>query len=176
MLRADLSFILAFFLLLGTASASNADSVYEGEPAPGFELRDQHGDLQSLEDYRDQWVALYFYPKDNTPGCTTEACEFRDHIFAFRNLNCQILGVSLDDSESHQEFAEMHDLPFPLLADITGSTAEAYGVKARTAGFEFAKRQTFLINPQGFVVKHYKHVDPETHSKQVLNDLAELQK
>ena len=86
--------------------------------APEFELPDQDGQLHSLEDYRDQWVVLYFYPKDETPGCTTEACEFRDDIFAFRELNAQILGVSLDDVESHKAFAEKYGLPFPLLADV----------------------------------------------------------
>jgi peroxiredoxin Q/BCP len=98
-----------------------------GSPAPEFELPDQTGQLHSLEDYRSQWVVLYFYPKDDTPGCTTEACEFRDNIFAFRDLNAQILGVSLDDIDSHKEFAEKYDLPFPLLADIEGKTSSAYG-------------------------------------------------
>lgn len=173
---ANSSLILVFCVLLAATTSARADSVYVGEAAPGFELRDQNGDLQSLEDYRDQWVALYFYPKDQTPGCTTEACEFRDNIFAFKKLNCQILGVSLDDSASHKEFAEMHGLPFPLLADTTGSTADAYGVKTTMFGLTVAKRETFLIDPQGFVVKHYKQVDPESHSQQILNDLAELQK
>jgi peroxiredoxin Q/BCP len=101
-----------------------------GDPAPDFELKDQSGQLHSIEDYRGKWVALYFYPKDDTPGCTTEACEFRDNIFAFKNLNCQILGVSLDDVDSHKEFAEKYSLPFPLLADTAGTTADAYGVKS----------------------------------------------
>ena len=91
-----------------------------GSAAPEFELPDQDGQLHSLEDFRDQWVVLYFYPKDETPGCTTEACEFRDNIFKFQELNTQILGVSLDDVESHKAFAENHGLPFPLLADTDG--------------------------------------------------------
>lgn len=176
MLCVKSSLFLVFCLLLGVITIARADSVLEGEPAPGFELRDQNGNLQSLEDYRDQWVTLYFYPKDQTPGCTTEACEFRDNIFAFRKLHCQILGVSLDDAASHKEFAEMHGLPFPLLADTTGSTADAYGVKTTIFGLTVAKRQTFLIDPQGFVAKHYEQVDPESHSQQILSDLAELQK
>ena len=102
-----------------------------GVQAPEFELPDQTGQLHSLEDYRDQWVVLYFYPKDETPGCTKEACEFRDNIFAFRDLNAQILGVSLDDVESHKAFAENHSLPFPLLADVDGDVSDAYGVKTR---------------------------------------------
>jgi len=142
-----------------------------GEPAPEFELPDQVGQLHSLEDYRDQWVVLYFYPKDETPGCTTEACEFRDNIFAYKKLNSQIIGVSLDDVESHKEFAENHGLPFPLLADSEGVAADAYGVKTRMFGMSIAKRQTFLIDPAGNIAKHYEKVKPKTHSAEVLADL-----
>ena len=145
-----------------------------GEMAPEFELPDQDGQLHSLEDYRDQWVVLYFYPKDETPGCTTEACEFRDNIFAFRKINAQILGISLDDVESHQKFAENHGLPFPLLADTDATTSEVYGVKTKMFGMTVAKRQTFLIDPKGEIVKHYAEVNPEGHSLQVLADLREL--
>ena len=163
------------FLLTFTVFASAAELVAVGHPAPEFELPDQTGQLHSLEDYRDQWVVLYFYPKDETPGCTTEACEFRDNIFAFRELNAQILGVSMDDVESHQKFADNHNLPFPLLADTDGDAAEAYGVKTRMLGIRVAKRQTFVIGPDGKLAKHYEKVDPETHSNQVLADLELLQ-
>jgi peroxiredoxin Q/BCP len=159
-------------LLLSTLSLAQQTEV--GAPAPDFELLDQNGQLHSIEDYRGKWVALYFYPKDNTPDCTTEACEFRDNIFAFKNLNCQILGVSLDDADSHKEFSEKHSLPFPLLADTEGTAADAYGVKTRMFGMTLAKRQTFLIDPDGNIAKHYAKVDPDTHSQQVLADLAEL--
>lgn len=151
-----------------------ADQVAVGEMAPEFELPDQSGQLHSLEDYRDQWVVLYFYPKDETPGCTTEACEFRDNIFAFKRLNAQILGVSLDDVESHQKFAEKHGLPFPLLADTEGGVAGAYGVKTKMFGMTVAKRQTFLIDPEGTIAKHYEEVNPDGHSEEVLADLREL--
>ncbi len=150
------------------------DQPVVGSPAPEFELADQAGQLHSLEDYRNQWVVLYFYPKDGTPGCTTEACEFRDNIFAFRDLNTQILGVSLDDVDSHQEFAEEHSLPFPLLADTEGEISTAYGVKTRMFGMKVAKRQTFIIGPDGNVVKHYEKVKPDEHSAEVLADLKEL--
>lgn len=156
------------------ADISVAEQVAVGDPAPDFELVDQKGQLHSIEDYRGKWIALYFYPKDGTPGCTTEACEFRDNIFAFREANCQVLGVSLDDEESHKAFAEKHGLPFPLLADTKGSTADAYGVKSRLMGMTLAKRQTFLIDPEGNVAKHYEKVDPETHSREILADLAKL--
>ncbi|MDH4047793.1 MAG: peroxiredoxin [Gammaproteobacteria bacterium] len=168
-----------FLVLAATLTGSSpaiADDLLSGQPAPDFELRDQDGQLHSIEDYRGQWVALYFYPKDDTPGCTTEACEFRDNIFAFRKLNCQILGVSLDDEASHKNFAEKHGLPFPLLADIEGTASDAYGVKAKMYGMTVAKRQTFLIDPEGRIAKHYGKVDPETHSAELLADLELLSK
>ncbi len=169
------TFAIASLAVLAWATAGTAsDLQYEGNAAPEFELADQNGQLHSLEDYRDQWVVLYFYPKDETPGCTTEACEFRDNIFAFRKLNAQILGVSLDDVESHKAFAENHGLPFPLLADTEGTAADAYGVKTRMFGMKVAKRQTFIINPEGIVAKHYRKVKPKTHSEQVLADLKSL--
>jgi peroxiredoxin Q/BCP len=158
------------FTSLGIAN----DQVAAGDPAPEFELPDQNSQLHSLEDYRDQWIVLYFYPKDETPGCTTEACEFRDNIFAYRDLNAQILGVSLDDVESHKAFAENHGLPFPLLADVDGQVSTAYGVKTRMFGMKVAKRQTFIIGPDGKIAKHYEKVDPAEHSKQVLADLEIL--
>jgi len=167
-----ISIMSAAALLLGMSAL--AEQVQMGDPAPDFELKDQSGQLHSIEDYRGKWVALYFYPKDDTPGCTTEACEFRDNIFAFKNLNCQILGVSLDDVESHKEFAEKYSLPFPLLADSSGTTADAYGVKSKYMGMSVAKRQTFLIDPDGNVAKHYEKVDPDSHSQQVLADLQSL--
>lgn len=172
-MKGSISVISAVTLLLiGTSSL--AEQLRQGDPAPDFELKDQSGQLHSIEDYRGKWVALYFYPRDDTPGCTTEACEFRDNIFAFRNLDCQILGVSLDDEESHKEFSEKYGLPFPLLADTEGAAAEAYGVKTRILGFSIAKRQTFLIDPDGNIAKHYPKVKPDTHSQEVLADLEAL--
>ena len=166
---------VAFAAAFGSTSVGIAnDQITVGGPAPEFELPDQDGQLHSLEDYRDRWVVLYFYPKDETPGCTTEACEFRDNIFAFRDLNAQILGVSLDDVESHKAFAENHGLPFPLLADVEGTAATAYGVKTRMLGMQVAKRQTFIVAPDGSIAKHYEKVNPAGHSQQVLADLAEL--
>jgi len=162
----------AALALAPSGSATDQPSV--GSRAPEFELADQTGQLHSLEDYREQWVVLYFYPKDETPGCTTEACEFRDNIFAFRDLNAQILGVSLDDVDSHLEFAEKHSLPFPLLADTDGSTSDAYGVKTRMFGMTVAKRQTFIITPNGSIAKHYEKVKPADHSAEVIADLKTL--
>jgi len=166
-----------FFMLLLVAPgmiAVASEPFAVGDAVPEFELSDQSGQLHSLEDYRDQWVVLYFYPKDETPGCTTEACEFRDNIFEFRKINAQILGVSLDDVDSHRKFAEHYDLPFPLLADTEGKVSEAYGVKTRMFGMKMAKRQTFLISPDGTLAKHYEKVNVNKHSTQVLADLKEL--
>lgn len=146
-----------------------------GAAAPNFRLQDQNGDWHTLDQYRGKWVTLYFYPKDQTPGCTTQACDFRDNIFAFRQMDAVILGISVDDVASHKEFAEKHGLPFKILADSTRKTASDYGVLAKLFGImEVAKRETFLIDPQGRIARHYFDVKPEGHSTQVLTDLKAL--
>ena len=161
--------------LLGiTISASSMAAALVGAAAPDFRLQDQNGEWQSLETHRGKWIALYFYPKDDTPGCTTEACAFRDNIFAFDELNAVILGVSLDDVASHAEFAEKYSLPFPILADTNKEAAAAYNVTMKIGSMELAKRQSFLIDPDGVVVKHYEKVNPATHSEDVLTDLRAL--
>ena len=164
----------SLLLFVFTTGSSASEQPPIGGVAPEFELADQTGQLHSLEDYRGQWVVLYFYPKDETPGCTTQACEFRDNVFAFRDLNAQILGVSLDDVDSHREFAENHSLPFPLLADTDGRTADAYGVKTRMLGMTVAKRQTFIVDPEGNVAKHYEDVQPGEHAAKLIADLKLL--
>jgi peroxiredoxin Q/BCP len=147
----------------------------EGTAAPDFRLQDQNGDWHELSQYRGQWVALYFYPKDDTPGCTTEACSFRDNIFAFRERDAVILGISLDDVESHEAFAEKYSLPFSLLSDAQAEVAESYGVVRNLGVMKLAKRQTFLIRPDGTIAKHYDTVDPDSHSQEILADLESLQ-
>ena len=166
--------LLLMAALFATSGIVSAEEIAVGMPAPEFELPDQTGQLHSLEDYRDGWVVLYFYPKDETPGCTTEACEFRDNIFAYREINAQILGVSFDDVDSHKDFAENYSLPFPLLADTDGKAADAYGVRTKKFGMTIAKRETFLIDPAGNIAKHYDSVTPATHSAEVLADLKAL--
>lgn len=169
--------IAATLAFLGAATvASAAEGPALGAPAPEFKLQDQNGKWHELKDYQGKWVALYFYPKDQTPGCTTQACEFRDNIFAFRDAGAVILGVSVDDVESHKKFSEKHGLPFPILADADKKTAKEYGVLKRFLGtFELARRDTFLIDPQGKIVRHYADVDPKGHSQVVLKDIKELQ-
>ena len=159
--------------LLSPAAA--AESPAEGQPAPAFKLQDQNGDWHQLDDYDGQWVVLYFYPKNFTPGCTTEACSFRDDIFEFRKMNVALLGVSMDDVESHQKFAKEYSLPFSLLADDDGEISRLYGTYLGIGGgVGYAKRQTFLIGPDGLLAKHYPKVDPDVHSAQVIADLKDL--
>ncbi len=145
-----------------------------GEAAPDFRLMDQKGEWHSLSDYRGKWVALYFYPRDDTPGCTKEACAFRDNIFAFREIGTEILGVSVDDTVSHKEFAEKYQLPFSLLADVDAAVATSYGVLKKMGPVQYASRQSFLIDADGHIAKHYADVNPEEHSAQVLADLKHL--
>ncbi|KPJ80719.1 MAG: hypothetical protein AMJ58_07775 [Gammaproteobacteria bacterium SG8_30] len=167
--------LAALALLALAAAAAAQESPTTGQPAPDFRLQDQNGEWHSLSDYRGKWVVMYFYPKDNTPGCTTQACELRDNIFAFREVGAVILGVSVDDVTSHKEFAEEYSLPFPILADAEKKVATRYGVLTKFLGMmELARRDTFLIDPQGRIAKHYVKVDPEGHSEMVLADLKAL--
>jgi peroxiredoxin Q/BCP len=145
-----------------------------GGPAPAFELLDQEGNTRRLEDYSGKWVVLYFYPKADTPGCTTESCAFRDNIFAFRAIGAEIVGISLDDVSSQKEFAEKYSLPFPLLSDAQGTVAESYGVLRNFAVMKMASRETFIIAPDGTIARHYEDVDPDEHSAEVLADLKTL--
>lgn len=164
----------ALLLALG-ACAPRAAPPAVGAPAPDFNLQDQAGAWRRLADYHGQWLVLYFYPKDQTPGCTTQACSLRDHIIEFHKLDVAVLGVSVDDVASHKEFAEKHSLPFPILADSSKSTARAYGVLTRMLGiFELAQRDTFIIDPSGKIARHYVKVDPKDHAAFVLKELAAL--
>jgi peroxiredoxin Q/BCP len=169
--------ILVTALVTATASvcvlaAEAAPSPAEGTAAPAFKLQDQAGAWHTLSEYKGKWVVLYFYPKDETSGCTTQACELRDNIFAFRKADAVILGVSADDVDSHKKFAENHSLPFTILADPNKETIKTYGVLWSPApGVELASRQTFLIGPDGKIVKHWAKVDPKGHSEMVLAEI-----
>ena len=145
-----------------------------GKEAPGFNLQDQDGEWHDLEDYRGTWLAIYFYPKDDTPGCTTEACNFRDNIYAFKAIGASVVGISVDDVESHREFSGKYKLPFTILADEEGETAQTYGVLRDWKLIQIASRQSFLVDPNGVIVKHYEDVDPDTHTQEVLTDLEAL--
>ncbi len=176
-LAALLSFPLSVAPLSARAADAPAgDGPAVGQVAPDFRLQDQKGAWHTLAGEKGKWTVLYFYPKDFTPGCTTEVCTFRDDIVALRKAGADVFGVSLDDVKSHAEFAEKYHVPFRLLSDADQSTAKAYGVLASKVGFTYARRETFLIDPEGKVAKRYKDVDPKENSKQVLADLAELKK
>ncbi len=168
----SLALLASLALPAFSQAASTAPAV--GSVAPAFRLQDQNDQWISLADQQGHWTVLYFYPKDGTPGCTTEACEFRDNLFAFKALNATIIGISVQDVASKKEFAAKHSLPFSLLADTDRSVSTAYGVYQAVPGF--AARQSFIIDPQGRVAQHYQTVHPDQHSKQVLADLATLTK
>ena len=150
------------------------EAVMVGSDAPSFNLQDQNGEWHTLEEYKGQWLAIYFYPKDDTPGCTTEACNFRDNIYAFRAIDAAVVGVSVDDVESHKKFADKYKLPFTLLADVNSETAKAYGVLRDYKLLKLASRQSFLVDPDGKIAKHYADVDPDTHTDEVLADIKTL--
>lgn len=167
-----LALIAVIALLMRLAVA--AELPLAGQPAPPFSLSDQNGKLHTLADEKGRWVVLYFYPKDDTPGCTQEACEFRDDLHKLTALGAQVLGVSVDDSASHAEFAKKYHLPFPLLADKDGKVAASYGALINLGLIKFARRYTFLIDPQGNIAQSYIKVDTSRHSKEIMDDLARL--
>lgn len=161
-------------LFAGLLAPAFAAMPKAGQPAPAFHLQDQNGHWQTPADHHGRWLVLYFYPKDFTPGCTTEVCTFRDDVLKLRKAGADVVGVSLDDVKSHAEFAHKYHVPFPLLSDADRKVAETYGVLASHGGMHYARRTTFLIDPKGNVAKIYEDVDPEKNSAQVLADLAAL--
>ncbi len=166
---------LAVLAALFAARAARSGELPEvGKPAPDFNLPDQNGKLHVLKDYRGKWLVLYFYPRDDTPGCTQEACAFRDDLQQITALDAQVVGVSVDDSSSHAEFARKYHLPFPLLADQTTGTAARYGALMDLVFIKVARRYTFLIDPQGNVGKVYLSVETSRHSKEIIEDLQKL--
>jgi thioredoxin-dependent peroxiredoxin len=148
----------------------------EGKPAPDFELQSDSGETVRLSDFLGKRVVLYFYPKDDTPGCTTEACEFRDAYDVYRERGIEILGVSPDDVTSHQKFKSKHELPFTLLADPNHETADRYGVwgERNFAGKKYMgiNRSTFLIDEDGKVVRAMRGIKPAGHAATVLDELS----
>ena len=148
----------------------------EGDTAPDFQTKDEQGREVKLSDFRGQKVVLYFYPKDDTPGCTKEACSFRDSHSVFEDKNIKVLGVSLDDETSHQAFISKYNLPFTLLSDTDHTVADAYGVYGeQTWGdkkYMGVSRKTFLIDEQGAIKKVFDKVNVEQHSDEVLEAFA----
>ncbi|MDQ5883477.1 MAG: thioredoxin-dependent peroxiredoxin [Patescibacteria group bacterium] len=146
--------------------------------APDFTLLDQDGKEQALSDYLGQFVLIYFYPKDDTPGCTKEACMLRDDFPDFQKLNAKVLGISADSVKSHKKFAEKYNLPFTLLSDDKKEVLKKYGVMSEKSMFGKTflgiKRMSYLIDKNGEVIKVYENVKPISHAKEVIEDLKNL--
>lgn len=149
-----------------------------GDKAPVFKLPDQNGDIHSLAEYKGKWVLLYFYPKDDTPGCTKEACLIRDNFPDFKKLKVVVFGISTDSVKSHKKFADKYNLPFVILADEDKDIVKKYGVwgKKKFMGREYMGtfRTSFLIDPSGKIARIFEKVNPETHAGEVLTELKLL--
>lgn len=147
-----------------------------GESAPDFMLADGAGRMRQLSEWRGSWLILYFYPRDDTPGCTAEAEAFRDRLPELAALNAQVVGISVDSSDSHRAFAKRLNLNFPLLADPDGQVSRRYGALNNFAVVKFAKRHTYLIDPDGRVAAAYRDVEPSRHAGELLADLKRLRR
>jgi peroxiredoxin Q/BCP len=163
-------------LLTATLFAASVPSV--GTSAPDFTLKSQDGNPITLSQFRGKWVVLYFYPRDMTSGCTIEAHNFQRDQDKFKAANAVVLGISVDDTKSHQQFCTKEGLTFKLLSDTDHKVSDEYGSLTNLGVVKFAKRHTFIIDPQGKIVKEYTDVDSDInqHSEQVLAALAQLQK
>jgi thioredoxin-dependent peroxiredoxin len=143
-----------------------------GDTAPGFTAKDTNGNTVSLANFAGRPVVLYFYPKDDTPGCTKEACSFRDNYQQYLSKNITVLGVSMDDEDSHKAFSDKFSLPFQLLADTDGAITRAYDVVGEKNGMHYSKRVTYLINADGAIEQVYSTVQTETHASDILAELG----
>lgn len=166
---------IIIFLLPRLLSGSHAVPA-SGAPAPNFTLPSQESSSVSLNDFRGSWVVLYFYPKDQTPGCTREAHNFQVDQGKYAERHAVVLGVSVDSVDSHKKFCAKEGLNFKLLADSDGKVSQSYGSLTNLGVAKFAARHTFLIDPNGRIAKTYTSVDPTRHSQEVLTELDELQK
>ncbi len=146
-----------------------------GQVAPNFKLPDQNGQTNQLADFIGKWVVLYFYPKDDTPGCTKQACNFRDDLGQLTTLGAEVIGISLDDTNSHANFAKKYQLHFKLLSDDNARTAKSYNSLISLGVVKFARRNTFLINPQGKIVKIYLSASASGNTAEVVTDLKKYQ-
>lgn len=164
---------LAFFGYRSYAAGNQTLQI--GEDAPSFTLNDAQGQTHYLSDYAGKYLVLYFYPKDDTPGCTKEACHFRDDMVQLERLGAKVVGISVDNNTSHADFAKKYHLPFPLLSDTNGSVADSYHALTNLYVVKIAKRYTFLISPAGKIAKIYKDVDTSKHSQQIIDDLKVIQ-
>ena len=152
----------------------NKTRLAPGDPAPDFALPDQQGRIHHLDDYRDDWLVLFFYPRDDTPGCTSEARGFQEYYDYFRMTSIHLLGINTASQESHKQFRHKHELGFPLLSDATGSVTRQYGSLFGFGPFKLARRHSFIIDPEGKLVEIYRQVEPEGHAYEVVQRLHEL--
>ncbi len=167
--------ILIGVVMLFSNHVARADVPKVGQLAPNFKLPDQNGKIHTLEDFRGKWLALYFYPKDDTPGCTEQACKFRDDLHKLEALGANVVGISVDNVASHANFAKKYNLPFPLLVDNKAKTATQYDSLLNLGIIKFAKRNTFLIDPEGKIAKIYLSASASRNSIEVIEDLKKLQ-
>ncbi|MDQ3185634.1 MAG: peroxiredoxin [Pseudomonadota bacterium] len=163
---------LMIMVLFFGSHVARAEPLKVGQPAPDFNLPDQNRRTHKLADFRGKWLALYFYVKDDTPGCTEQACKFRDDIHQLADLGAQVVGVSVDDTASHANFAKKYNLPFPLLADSKGEIAARYD--SLRSGGSLALRNTFLIDPEGRIAKIYLSASTSRNSADIIEDLKKL--
>jgi peroxiredoxin Q/BCP len=168
--------VVVVIFLVPRLFSGHAAAPATGSAAPDFTLPSQEGTSVNLKDYRGKWVVLYFYPKDQTPGCTREAHNFQVDQAKYNERQAVVLGVSVDSVNSHKKFCAKEGLNFKLLADQDGKVSEAYGSLTNLGVAKFAARHTFLIDPAGNVAKTYTSVDPGRHSEEALAALDELQK
>jgi peroxiredoxin Q/BCP len=176
MKKSLLSAIVGLATLALMQGADTPTQPAAGTAAPDFSLATSDGSQISLKDYKGKWVVLYFYPKDFTSGCTIEAKNFQRDLDQYTKTGAVVLGVSVDNAQSHKEFCAKEGLNFKLLADPDGKVSAQYGSTMQYQGATMAARNTFLINPEGKIAKVYTSVKPAEHSEQVLKDLAELKK
>ena len=155
-----LALLISALVLLGSAFPVVAQ-VEAGGSAPEFRLQGQNGDWHALDDF-------------NTPGCTTQGCSFRDNIYAFRGVGAEVVGISTDPVDRQKAFSDKYSLPFAILSDESGEVARDYGVLIEQGSVNFARRETFLISPEGRIARHYQDVNPDTHTQEVLDDLLAL--
>ena len=170
-IAAALTGVIMFF----SSQTARTDASEIGQPAPNFSLPDQNDKIHTLDNFRGKWLVLYFYPKDDTPGCTEQACKFRDDLYKLQALGANVVGISVDNTTSHAKFARKYNLPFPLLADNKAETAARYNSLLNLGLVKFAKRNTFLIDQSGRIANIYFSASTSRNSIEVIEDLKKLQ-
>ena len=168
--------LLSILILKSIVSAESLNlNIQEGKPAPDFTLSDQKGKMISLSNFKGKsWVVLYFYPKDDSPGCTKEACDFRDNLIQIQQLDATVLGISVDSVKSHKNFADKFNLNFSILSDSEYKVTRQYGVLTQFMGMRLANRSTFIVDPEGIIQKIFPKVDPKDHAREIIAEMKKL--